>query len=57
MNAVVGRYGYVSIHSQVKARDNNIFDDSEMIWGSRQAAIALLKEAALQFIQYFPNPS
>jgi hypothetical protein len=56
MNAVVGRGGHVSIHSHLKARDNNIFDDSEMIWGSRQAAIVLLKEAALQFIQYFPQP-
>jgi hypothetical protein len=56
LNAVIGTQGHVSIHSHVKATDNNIFDDSEIIWGSRQAAIALLKEAALQFIQYFPQP-
>jgi carbonic anhydrase/acetyltransferase-like protein (isoleucine patch superfamily) len=56
MNAVVGRHGHVSIHSHVKATDNNAFNDSEMIWGSRQAAVNLLREAALQFIQYFPNP-
>jgi hypothetical protein len=56
MNAVVGRGGHVSMHSHVKATDANTFNDSEMIWGSRQAAIVLLKEAALQFIQYFPQP-
>lgn len=56
LDATVGVSGYVSLHSAVKATESNTFNDSEMIWGSRQAAVELLKEAALQFIQYFPNP-
>lgn len=56
LNATVGAHGHISLHSHVKATDANTFNDSEMIWGSRQAAIHLLKEAALQFIQYFPHP-
>ena len=56
LNATVGKYGHVSMHSHIKATDANAFNDAEMTWGSRQAAINLLKEAALQFIQYFPQP-
>ena len=56
LNAAVGTHGYVNINSAVKSTDANVFNDSEMIWGSRQAAVNLLREAALQFIQYFPNP-
>ena len=56
LNATVGRHGYVGINSAVKSTEANVFNDSEMTWGSRQAAVNLLREAALQFIQYFPNP-
>jgi hypothetical protein len=56
LNATVGTHGHVGLNSHVKATDTNTFNDSEMIWGSRQAAVNLLREAALQFIQYFPNP-
>jgi hypothetical protein len=55
MHAVV-RHGAVSMHSHIIARDNNVFDDSETVWGARQAAIGLLREAVRQFIQYFPQP-
>lgn len=57
LNATVGTSGYVSMHSAIKATENNVFNDSEVIWRSRQAAVNLLREAALQFIQYFPNPT
>lgn len=56
LNGTVGRNRYVSMHTHIKETNANAFNDSEIIWGSRQAAIALLKEATLQFIQYFPQP-
>jgi hypothetical protein len=55
MSAVVGRHGYVTMHSHIKPTGDDVFNDSEVIWGSRQEAVGLLKEAILQFIQYFPQ--
>ena len=55
MNATYA-IGHVNIDTVVKARENRAFDDSEATWNSRAAAINLLKEAVIEFRQYFPHP-
>lgn len=56
LNATAGTLGYVSIHSAIKSTERNTVNDSGAVWHSRQEAISLLREAILQFRQYFPYP-